>query len=190
MKQIIPALRLLIFMTFLTGVVYPLLVTGIAQICLPKQANGNLMERNGEFIGSELIGQKFESDRYFWSRPSAIDYNPLPSGGTNLGPSSLDLKKAVDDRKASLKQRNPNSGEPPQDLLFTSASGLDPHISLEAAEFQIARVSNARGVKVTALRQLVAELAEKRQFGIFGEPRVNVLKLNLSIDALAQQEHN
>ncbi len=186
MKHALPAFRMLIFMTLLTGVAYPLLVTEISSIFFHDQAAGSLINKNGNIIGSELIGQKFESDRYFWPRPSAVDYNPLPSGGSNLGQVSLDLKKIVDERSLKLKNKNPASGNPPQDLLFASGSGLDPHISVEGAEFQIARLAQIRGLEPIALRQLVGRMTEPRQFGILGEPRVNVLKLNLALDSLME----
>lgn len=184
MKHALPALRMLIFMTLLTGIIYPVLVTGLSKVFFFEKATGSLIKFRGNVIGSELIGQKFESDRYFWSRPSAVDYNPLPSGGSNLGLASQDLKKIIDERSAKLMNKHPQSGNPPQDLIFASGSGLDPHISVAAAYFQVARIAQMRGLGNSAVRKVVNELTEPRQFGIFGEPRINVLKLNLAMDKL------
>ena len=176
-------LRMLIYLTVVTGIVYPLIVTGISLGLMKEKALGSWIKSRDKLVGSEFIGQKFETDRYFWSRPSAIGYNPLPSGGTNLGPINQDLKKGVDERASLLKNKHPN-GDVPQDLLFSSASGLDPHISPEAALFQVNRVAQARGLEATALSKLVASLTESRQFGFLGEPRVNVLRLNIALDEL------
>ena len=174
---------MMIFMTILTGIVYPLLVTTLAKTFFPSQADGSFVQKNSVVVGSELIGQKFQTDRYFWSRPSASDNNPLPSGGSNLGPTSGELKRQVSERQAVLLAKNPNSGQPPQDLLFASASGLDPDISVESALFQLNRIAAARGWAPSAVRQQIQDLTQPRQFGIFGEPRINVLKLNLALDS-------
>lgn len=182
MKHVIPAFRMLIWMTILTGIIYPLVVTGMAQVLFSRQANGLPLERGGVVLGSEFVGQNFEGEKYFWPRPSAGSYNPLPSGGSNLGQISADLKKVVDERAAKLKAAHPGQGEPPQDLLFASSSGLDPHISPEAARYQIIRIAKARGLDIAAVSNFVEGFTEKRQFGVLGEPRVNVLKLNLALD--------
>lgn len=163
-------------MTFLLGLIYPSLVTLIGQLGFPRLANGSLIEKDGKLVGSDLIAQKFESEKYFWPRPSAVDFNPLPSGGSNLGPTSASLKDAVESRRLKL------GSKAPLDLLFTSASGLDPHISPEAAFYQIPRVAKARGVSESELKGQVIRLLERRQFGFLGEDRVNVLKLNLALD--------
>ncbi|MGE4107714.1 MAG: potassium-transporting ATPase subunit KdpC [Bacteriovoracia bacterium] len=176
MKNILIGIRLLIVFTVLTGVIYPLAVTGIAKALFARQVGGSLIERSGKAVGSELIGQSFRSEKYFWSRPSAIDYNPMPSGGTNLGPTSKDLQSKVAERKAQGLE---------YDLLFASASGLDPHISPKAAMLQLERIAKARDLEenhIAELRRLVASFIEGRQFGVLGEPRVNVLKLNLALD--------
>lgn len=168
------ALRLFIFLTLLTGVLYPLVITGIAQTFLKTKASGSFIASNGAVIGSELIAQKFISDQYFWSRPSAIDYNPLPSGGSNLGPTSSKLKKLVIERKAKM----PGA---PSDLLFASGSGLDPHITLQAAYFQMERVAKARGIEHERLKQLIDDQLIKKSFGFLGEERLNVLLLNKAL---------
>ncbi|HEY8269641.1 MAG TPA: potassium-transporting ATPase subunit KdpC [Pseudobdellovibrionaceae bacterium] len=186
MKYFLPSLRMLLFMTVLTGMIYPLAITGISQILFKEKANGQIISKNGISIGSELIAQKFESERYFWPRPSGVDFNSLPSGGSNLGQASSGLKKAVDERFQKLKSAHPDAGEPPQDLLFASGSGLDPHISPEAARYQVARVAKARVMQIEDLVALVDKVTEGRQWGILGEPRVNVLKLNLILDQIKQ----
>jgi K+-transporting ATPase ATPase C chain len=173
-------------MTILTGIVYPLLITGLAQILFPDKAKGSFVLFRGKIVGSALIGQRFNSERYFWPRPSAIDYNPLPSGGSNLGPTSAELLKKVTERRKSLEETNPNSGAVPVDLLFASGSGLDPHITPEAAKYQIERVARARGLDIeqkNRLIVLVKKHVESPVLGIFGEPRINVLRLNLAIDS-------
>ncbi len=184
MKQFLTSIRILLFMTVLTGIVYPLIVSGIGQVLFSKKANGGILDRSQVAIGADLIGQKFESDRYFWSRPSAVDYTSAGSGGSNQGQASASLKEAYDERLAKLKSAHPDQslGEPPQDLLFASSSGLDPHISPEAAAYQLNRVAQARTMEPSAVRALVHEASEGRQFGLLGEPRVNVLELNLSLD--------
>lgn len=184
MKLFLISLRMLAFMTLLTGLMYPFVVTGISQILFPAQANGSLFKKDHVVIGSNLLAQKFESDRYFWSRPSATDYNPLPSGGSNLSQASTALKTQYDMRVEALKKKHGSDSIPPQDLLFNSASGLDPEISIEAAEYQINRIAQTRGIEVIAVRHIIDELTQPPQFGILGESRVNVLKLNLNLDNL------
>lgn len=178
MKDLLHSLRLFFFMTLLLGVAYPVVVTVAGQALFPRQASGGLIEQNGHLIGAELIAQKFESPKYFWPRPSAVDYNPLPSGGSNLGPTSADLVKARSDRRAKA------GADAPEQLLAASGSGLDPHISPEAARYQIARVAHARGVSPEVIEKLVHDEAHGRQLGLFGEPTVNVLRLNLALDRL------
>ena len=172
--------KVLLVMTVLTGILYPLFIWGYANSVIKQKANGSFIEKNNVVRGSELIGQKFTQPNYFWSRPSAVDSNSSSSGATNLSPTSADLKKQVTERRAFLTARH--QGEPPQDLLFASGSGLDPHISLESAEYQLQRVAIARGLDITTLRHLVQSLTEKPQYGILGEARINVLKLNLALD--------
>jgi potassium-transporting ATPase KdpC subunit len=187
-SQVRPAVFSLLLLTGLTGLVYPLVVTGIAQVVFPKQANGSLILKNGVAVGSTLIGQPFEDPKYFWGRPSATSpyaYNATSSSGSNLGPTNEALKKAVADRIATLKAADPdNSANVLVDLVTTSGSGLDPHISPASAEYQVRRVARARGMNEEAVRRLVAEHTEGRQWGVFGEPRVNVLELNLALDAI------
>jgi potassium-transporting ATPase KdpC subunit len=182
------ATMMLLLLTGLTGVVYPLIVTGIAQLMFPHQANGSLTMKDGKPIGSALIGQPFDDPKYFWSRPSAtgpFPYNAGASSGSNLGPTNPDLLKAVADRAEILKRADPGkAASVPVDLVTTSASGLDPDISPAATLYQIPRVAKARGISEDRLRQLVAEHTQGRTFGVLGEPRVNVLTLNLTLDAL------
>lgn len=183
MKYLMPAIRFKIFMTILLGLIYPFAMTGVSQVAFPNQANGQLIMRHGQVIGSALIAQNFEKQNYFWPRPSAVSFNPLPSGGSNLSQTSADLKKVVDERREKIKAAHlEQSAEPPQDLLFASASGLDPHISIEAAEYQVQRVAKNRNLSVDEVKKLVTESTEERQFGLFGEPTVNVLLLNLALD--------
>jgi K+-transporting ATPase ATPase C chain len=186
--QIRPAVLLLLVLTVLTGLLYPLAVTGIAQALFPEQANGSLIVKNGVAVGSALIGQPFDDPKYFWGRPSATSpygYNAASSSGSNLGPTNEALKKGIADRVASLKAADPdNQAKVPIDLVTTSGSGLDPHISPAAAEYQVHRVAKARGVAEEIVRRHVAEHTEGRQWGVLGEPRVNVLELNLALDEL------
>lgn len=186
MKNFLPAARLFLFLTILCGLVYPVLMTGLAQFFFSKKAQGSLIYQNGQLIGSELIGQNFEKPDYFWGRPSAVGYNPQPSGGSNLGPASADLKKIIEDRRVKLIQAHGTSQEPPQDLLFASASGLDPHISPEAAFYQVHRVAEARHQNEATLRQLVESSIEPSQWHFFGQPRVNVLLLNMALNDMKE----
>lgn len=180
MKELITAFKILFVMTVLTGIIYPTIIWSYSNFFVKDKASGSLLTKNNIIIGSELIGQKFSKQQYFWSRPSAIDYNPASSGASNQGPTSADLKKQVEVRIAALSVDH--EGVIPQDLLFASASGLDPQISVESANFQIARIVKHRGLEDTTVRNLIQELTEKPQYGIFGEARVNVLKLNLKLD--------
>ncbi len=183
MKYLMPAIRFKLFMTVLLGLIYPFAMTGISQLVFPRQASGDFLNRGGQVVGSRLIAQKFEKSEYFWSRPSGVAYNPLPSGGSNLGQANADLKKTVDERKARLKAAHPDqTGEPPQDLLFASGSGLDPHISPDAAQYQLQRVAKARNITFEQVQKLIQQASEDRQLGILGEPTVNVLALNLLLD--------
>ena len=184
MRTFWSAVRIFLVLTFITGLAYPLAVTGFARIFFSAKASGSFIESGGKTAGSELIGQSFKGPRYFWGRPSAIGYNPLPSGGSNLSPVSLALKKQTEDNTAAFLAANPGAtGKPvPSDMVFTSASGLDPHISVEAARIQCARVAHVRGVPKVDIMSLVDGLIEPRQAGFLGEPRVNVLRLNLKLD--------
>ncbi len=188
MKTLIrPALSLFLALSVVTGVLYPLAVTGVGQAIFPRQAAGSLIERNGSAVGSSLIGQNFDVPKYFWGRPSATSpqpYNGLASGGSNLGPENPALIDAVKVRIAALRQADPDNKLPiPVDLVTASASGLDPDISPAAAHYQVARVARARGLSAEQVQTLVDAHTVGRQWGIFGEPRVNVLELNLALDA-------
>jgi K+-transporting ATPase ATPase C chain len=196
LRQIRPAIMLIVLMTVLTGLAYPLFMTGLAQVLFPHQAAGSLIEKDGKVIGSELIGQNFTDAKYFHGRPSATTdtdpndatktvpapYNAGNSGGSNAGPTSKALIERVQGDVETLKKEN--QGQIPVDLVTTSASGLDPHITPAAAEFQVARVAAARRLPEERVRALVAEATQDRVLGILGEERVNVLKLNLALDAV------
>jgi K+-transporting ATPase ATPase C chain len=187
--QTIIAIKFLLVMTVLTGVIYPFFMTGVAQLAFPARANGSLVKEGGKIIGSELIGQKFDSSIYFWSRPSAIDYNPIPSGASNLGPTSDKLKKQVAERRKLFAINNSiaDTSAIPKEMLFASGSGLDPHISPEAALLQLNRVAKARNINETQkqiVEQLIKNKTEEPQFFLFGEPRINVFKLNLALDSI------
>jgi K+-transporting ATPase ATPase C chain len=182
------SIRMLIVMTVITGVAYPLIVTGIAQVVFPGKANGSLIHRNEKIVGSRLIGQPFSDPKYFWTRPSATSptpYNGAASSGSNQGPTNPALKDAVEGRVKALRDAGGDASKPvPVDLVTASGSGLDPHISPAAAEYQVPRVSKARGLPEERVRDLVRAHTEGRQLGILGEPRVNVLELNLALDTL------
>lgn len=176
-------------MTVLTGIVYPFFMTGVAQLIFPSKANGSLIIKDGKIAGSELIGQNFDSSIYFWSRPSAIDYNPLPSGASNLGPTSKKLKEQVKERRRLFAASNSiaDTSAIPKEMLFASASGLDPHISPEAALLQLNRVAMARNLDETQkhkVEQLIRSKTEEPQYFLFGEPRINVFELNLVLDSI------
>ena len=187
-EHIRPALTMLAILTLLTGLVYPLAVTGLTQWFFPHQANGSLIVRDGTVVGSALIGQYFDEPKYFWGRPSATSpfpYNATASAGSNLGPTNPVLIETVEARVAVRRAADPGTDKPvPVDLVTSSASGLDPHISPAAALYQLKRVARARGLDEKTLKELVAQHTEGRQFGFLGEPRVNVLILNIALDAV------
>jgi K+-transporting ATPase ATPase C chain len=180
------SIRALLVLTVITGVVYPLVVTGISQVGFAGKANGSLIEKDGKVLGSRLIGQPFSDAKYFWSRPSAtspMPYNGASSSGSNQGPTNPALKEAVEGRVKALREAGADPSKTvPVDLVTASGSGLDPHISPAAAEYQVARVAKARNIAEDKLRELVQKHTEGRQLGILGEPRVNVLMLNLELD--------
>ncbi len=189
MKALIrPALMVLLIFTVMTGLLYPLLVTGIAQLIFPHQANGSLIVRNGQVAGSELIGQSFDDPKYFWGRPSATSpypYNASASSGSNLGPSNPTLIDLIKTRIADLKAADPTNTQPiPVDLVTASGSGLDPNISVAAALYQVPRVARVRGLSEATVIALVDKYTQGRQLGFLGEPRVNVLELNLALDGI------
>jgi|ERR687892_1981894 K+-transporting ATPase ATPase C chain len=181
-----PAIVSLILLSAVTGLIYPAVVTVIAQLVFPHQANGSLIVKDGKAVGSSLIGQPFDAPKYFWGRPSATSpfpYNASASSGSNLGPTNPALAAAAKGRVETLRAADPNNTAPvPVDLVTTSASGLDPHISPAAALYQVGRVAKARKLDESAVRQLVERHTEGRQLGFLGEPRVNVLRLNLALD--------
>ena len=184
-RQLRYAVGFVVLLTVLTGVIYPLAVTGIVQALFRHQANGSLISDNGETVGSELIGQPFSDPRYFWGRLSATGYDAADSSGSNYGPTNPALLEAIQARIDALKVVDPDNQEPiPVDLVTSSASGLDPDISPAAAQYQVPRVSRYRGLSEEQVSALVGRFSEGRQFGILGEPRVNVLKLNLALDEL------
>src|SRR6516162_628357 len=183
-----PALVLLLALTVVTGLLYPLVITGVAQLLFPHQAAGSIVIRDGRAVGSRLIGQSFSDPRYFWSRPSATTpqpYNGSASTGSNLGPLNPQLTDGIKARVAALRAADPTNSAPvPIDLVTASGSGLDPEISLAAANYQAARVARARGLAAERVQALIAQHTEGRLLGVLGEPRVNVLELNLALDAL------
>jgi potassium-transporting ATPase KdpC subunit len=187
-RILLPSLLTLLVFSALTGIVYPLVVTGIAAVCCARQAGGSLIMQGDHVVGSALLGQPFDDPKYFWPRPSATTpqpYNGASSTGSNLGPTNPAQIDAVKARLAALQQADPGDKLPvPVDLVTASASGLDPHISPAAAEYQLARVARARRLDPRRLHALIAAHTQARQWGIFGEPRVNVLELNLALDAL------
>jgi K+-transporting ATPase ATPase C chain len=185
-SQFVPALRMLVILSALTGIIYPLLVTGVAKIAFSRTADGSLIVAQGKTLGSELVGQPFDDPKYFWSRPSATSpqpYNAMASSGSNQGPRNPALADAVKDRIKALRDADPgNTAAVPVDLITASGSGLDPHISVAAAEYQLSRVAKARGLAVDQVRALLNANTEGRTLGVLGEPRVNVLKLNIALD--------
>jgi K+-transporting ATPase ATPase C chain len=187
-KLLLQSLLMLICLSVITGVFYPLAVTGVAHLCCARAAEGSLIYRDGHLLGSHLLGQPFDQPRYFWSRPSATTpapYNGLASGGSNLGPTNPAQLDAVNAQVKRLRAADPGNASPiPVDLVTASGSGLDPEISPAAAEYQVARVARARGLDPGVVRALVTRHTDSRQWGILGEPRVNVLELNLALDAL------
>ena len=187
--QIIIAFKFLLVMTVLTGIIYPFLMTGLAQLTFPAKANGSLIIRDGKIIGSELIGQKFDSGLYFWSRPSAIGYNPIPSGASNYGPTSGTLKRLVTTRRILFSKMNSlaDTIEIPDEMIFASGSGLDPHISPEAARLQLNRIVKNREfgeAQKAKVLKLIKNLTEHPQFHLLGQERINVFLLNLSLDKI------
>ncbi len=186
-KYLTTTLKLFIIMTVLVGIIYPVAITALAQLFFPKEAGGSLLyDSGGNLTGSALIGQPFSDPKYFWSRPSATSvypYNPLASGGSNLGPTNKVLIEQISNRTELLKSSGIEAPVP-SDLIEASASGLDPHISMQSALIQIPRVAKARNLDEETLRKLVLEHVEERQFGFLGEQRINVLKLNLALDSL------
>jgi len=191
LKQLKPVFMVFLLLTVVTGIVYPLLVTGVAQLVFPEKANGSLMRSEGGYAGSELIGQPFDEPKYFWGRLSAtpdFPYNSASSSGSNLGPSNPALVEAVKARVEALQKADPgNQSSIPIDLVTSSGSGLDPHISPAAALYQASRVARFRGLSEERVRTLVDQFTEPRQWGFLGEPRVNVLRLNLALDGLQGQ---
>jgi potassium-transporting ATPase KdpC subunit len=189
LSQVIrPAVIFMVVMTVLTGVIYPLVITGIAQVAFPHQANGSLIYEGDKLVGSELIGQPFDDPKYFWSRPSAtgpFPYNAAASSGSNLGPIEPNLAAAFKSRVDALKLADPDNDKPiPVDLITASSSGLDPHISPAAADYQVSRVAKARGMQENSLRDLVTKHTERRTVLLLGEDRVNVVTLNLELDKI------
>jgi K+-transporting ATPase ATPase C chain len=185
-NQIRPAIATLLLLTAITGLLYPLTVTAVARALFPRQAEGSLIWESGIAVGSELIGQPFDDPRYFWGRPSAtatFAYNATASGGSNLGLTNPALEQAIQARIAALRAADPGNTQPiPVDLVTASGSGLDPHISLAAALYQVPRVARGRGMNEAELKRLVIQCLERRQLWVLGEPRVNVLNLNLALD--------
>lgn len=188
MRKIWTNVRMFLWMTLLTGIIYPLLITAIAQLTMKHKADGDLLFFKAKTIGATLIAQKFESNKYFWGRPSSTDYNALPSGGSNLGSTSAALKKAVEDRQEKiLKAHQVDKDKIPPELLFTSGSGLDPHINISTAHFQIERIAKSRGVESKDIKNVIDRMAIKPSLGFSGEDYVNVLLLNQALDELLKQ---
>ncbi len=188
-KSILSGLKIILAFTLLTGLVYPLMITGIAQVVFPRQSNGSIVSIGQKVRGSELLGQEFKSDRYFWLRPSACSYATLPSGASNWGPTSDTLRKAIEKRRESfiIANRLPLNTVVPNEMVTASGSGLDPHISPESATLQVERIASARHFSLSQLQQLrrlVASHTEQPQFGCLGEKRINVLALNRDLDLL------
>lgn len=187
LNQLRTSALMLLVLSVLTGVAYPLVITGVAQLAFHKPANGSLLERDGKPVGSELIGQPFDDPKYFWSRPSAttpMPYNAASSSGSNLAIGNPAQLEAIQSRVTKLRDSGVPGDQPiPADLVTASGSGLDPHISVAAADIQVARVARVRGLSQAAVQQLVQQYTQARQLGVLGEPRVNVLKLNLALDA-------
>jgi K+-transporting ATPase ATPase C chain len=190
LRLLLQSVLCLVVLTILTGLVYPLLVTGVAEVAFPHQAHGSLITHGSRAVGSELIGQPFSDPKYFWGRPSAtspVPYNAGSSGGSNLGPINPNLGKQVEERVAVLRAADPGNTRPvPVDLVTASGSGLDPDLSPAAAEFQVPRVARVRGLAESVVRDLVSAHTSPRFLGVLGEPRVNVLELNLALDELAR----
>jgi len=191
MKNLIrPAISLFVVLTVTTGILYPLIVTGIAKVAFPDAANGSLIVKEGKAVGSRLIGQNFSDPKYFWGRPSATSpmaYNASASSGSNQGPLNPALSEAVKGRIEALKAADPgNTRMVPADLVTASASGLDPHISPAAADYQVERVARSRRLDPVVVKAMVARYTEERQWSIFGEPRINVLELNLALDTTSR----
>jgi potassium-transporting ATPase KdpC subunit len=189
MKSLIKSIKIFVFFTVLTGIIYPLLVTGIAKFVFPTQANGSLVHVGNKVVGSELIGQQFDNPKYFSSRPSACTYDAMASGGSNLGPTSIKLKKIAEDRRSQFLSNNglTESTVVPSEMLYASASGLDPHISVQAALMQVDRIAKVRMLKDSQkqrLKMLIQSLIEKPQLGFLGNERINVLQLNVKLDKM------
>jgi K+-transporting ATPase ATPase C chain len=188
LKQLRAAVVMLVALTVITGIIYPVVFTGISQLIFPYQANGSMIVKDGKVVGSALIGQPFDDPKYFWSRPSAtapFPYNAAASVGSNLGPTNAVLTQTVQARIDALRKADPGNTKPvPIDLVTASSSGLDPHISPAAAEYQVSRVARVRGMDEAAVRQLVAQYTTGRFLGLIGEPTVNVLELNMGLDQL------
>jgi K+-transporting ATPase ATPase C chain len=190
--QTVTAIRFLLVLTILTGLIYPLIMTGTSQLVFPYRSGGSLILKDGRIIGSELIGQRFDSSIYFWSRPSAIGYNPVPSGSSNLGPTSETLKKQASYRRNLFVIKNSiaDSLNIPREMIFASGSGLDPHISPEAALLQVERICKARNLSSNqkeGIIEMIAEMTEGPQYFVLGESRINVLRLNLELDKFTEK---
>lgn len=187
MKTLLQSCMIFVVMTVLTGLAYPFLVTGAGQTLFPDEANGQIINRDGKAVASNILAQKITSPSYFWPRPSAVDYNARASSGSNLGPTSADLKKLYEERRKALIEAHPDQGEPPQDLLFASASGLDPEISPAAAVYQLNRVANARNLneeQKEKLKSLIQQYTQGPTLGFMGDSRLNVMELNFALDRM------